>query len=183
MPLEIGVARVFGMEVSSFDYPEMKSIDSYAHLKKGLELAVRKAIAVLKTNFSRYDYFYIHFKETDIPGHDNKPREKVRLIEFIDDEFFGFLRLFLNEHSARLLVTADHTTSCRRKSHTADPVPVLFFDISMRAHVESPQVLKKTQELGDSGKIADSGKRFTEKDGLSGRRVEGRALLKKTLLA
>jgi len=183
MPLEIGIARAFGMEVSSFDYPEMKSIDSYEHLNEGLELAVRKAIEALKVNFSRYDYFYIHFKETDIPGHDNKPREKVKLIEFIDKEFFGFLRLFFQEHSARLLVTADHTTSCRAKSHTAHPVPVLFFDINMRAHVESPQVLKKTQELGDSGKIADSGKRFTEKDGLSGRRVEGRALLKKTLLA
>ncbi|MEK6847018.1 MAG: hypothetical protein AABY16_02530, partial [Nanoarchaeota archaeon] len=160
MPLEIGVAKIFGMEVSSFDYPEMKSIDSYEHLKKGLELAVGYATDMLKTNFSRYDYFYIHFKETDIPGHDNKPREKVKLIECIDKEFFGFLRLFFEEHHARLLVTAEHTTSCRVKSHTANPVPVLFFDSSHLKNYDG---------------------RFTEIDGLKGRRFEGRALLKKTL--
>lgn len=162
MPLEVGVARILGMDVYSFDYPEMKSIDSYEHLKKGIELAVRKSIEMLKINFSRYDYFYIHFKETDIPGHDNKPREKVKMIEFIDKEFFGFLRAFLVEHSARLLVTADHTTSCRAKTHTSHPVPVLFFD---------------------SLKQKKSVKRFIERDGLKGKRFEGRALLKKTLFA
>ncbi len=162
MPLEIGVARVLGMDVYSFDYPEMKSIDSYEHLKKGLQLAVGKAIEMLKINFSRYDYFYIHFKETDIPGHDNKPREKVKIIEFIDKEFFGFLRTFLGEHSARILVTADHTTSCRAKAHTLNPVPVLFFD---------------------SSKSKNGVKRFIEIDGLTGKRFEGRSLLKKTLFA
>ncbi len=162
MPLEIGVARVLGMDVYSFDYPEMKSIDSYDHLKKGVELAVKKAIELLKFNFSRYDYFYIHFKETDIPGHDNKPREKVKMIEFIDKKFFGFLRAFLSEHSARILVTSDHTTSCRSKSHTSHPVPVLFYDsLNLKSGV----------------------KRFIEREGLKGKRFEGRDLLKKTLFA
>ena len=160
MPLEIGVAKSFGMEVYSFEYPEIKSIDSYEHLMSGLKIAVRKAVEMLKSNFSRYDYFYIHFKETDIPGHDNKPREKVKMIEFIDREFFGFLRNFFSGKSARFLVTADHTTSCRRKSHTANPVPVLFCDFD---------------------KAVNSGKRFIERDGLKGKRFAGKELLGKTL--
>ena len=47
---------------------------------------------MLKRNREKHDYFYIHFKETDIPGHDNKPIDKVRMIELLDKRFFSFLR-------------------------------------------------------------------------------------------
>src|SRR3989344_7062380 len=108
-------------------------------------MAIKKSIEMIENNMDLDDYFYIHFKETDLPGHDNKPLQKVKFIEMIDKDFFGYLRS-LND-SFKMVVTADHTTSCRTKSHTSAPVPVLFFD---SVHTEN------------------SGKRFIEADGLTG---------------
>ncbi len=162
MPLEIGVSKFFGMTPSTFNYPSFNDFDSYAHLHDGLSLAVNKSIAMLKKYCDSYDYFYIHFKETDIPGHDNKPLEKVKLIELLDRDFFGFLRTFINGKDCRLIVTADHTTSCRAKAHTSHPVPVLFFDGS---------------------NSLNSSKRFNEKDSIHGKAYSGIRLLKETLFS
>ncbi|MSS74532.1 hypothetical protein EXS72_02740, partial [Candidatus Pacearchaeota archaeon] len=105
MSLEIGIAKFFEMQSNTFSYPSFNDIDAYSHLQDGLKLAIKHAIAMLKKYSDSFDYFYIHLKETDIPGHDNKPREKVKLIELIDKEFFGFLREFLVNKQVRLLVT------------------------------------------------------------------------------
>lgn len=153
MPLEIGIAKAVGMDVYKFRYPRLKGIDVYMNLHNGLRKAVKNAIRMLRRYRKKYDYFYVHLKETDIPGHDNKPLEKVKMIEFIDKQFFGFLRWFAKD--SRIVVTADHTTACKRKAHTDDPVPVLTY----------PYDGKK------------KGLRFTEKDALEGRRILGRKLL------
>src|SRR3989344_2293469 len=160
MPLEKGVAKVFGMRLFSFDYSSMNSDDFYEHTEKMLEKVIKKAIEMIEDNKELYDYFYVHFKETDLPGHDNKPLQKVKFIEMIDKDFFGYLRS-LND-SFKIVVTADHTTSCSTKSHTSAPVPVLFFD---SVHTEN------------------SGKRFIEADGLTGKEFMGRSLLAKTLFS
>jgi 2,3-bisphosphoglycerate-independent phosphoglycerate mutase len=125
MPLEIGIAKATGMDLFTFKYPEMKDMDVYRNIYDGLNLAVKNAIEMLKKYKNKYDYFYIHFKETDLPGHDNKPLDKIKMIEHIDKEFFGFLHGFIGE--SRLIVTGDHATACRRKSHTADAVPLLRY--------------------------------------------------------
>ncbi len=160
MPLEIGITKYFGMHLSTFAYPIFKDIDSYAHLNEGLELAVKNAIGMLKKYSDSFDYFYIHFKETDIPGHDNKPLDKVRLIELLDRDFFGQLRDLFTGKEVRLVVTADHTTSCRAKAHTSGAVPVLFYD---------------------SSKPSGMNHRFTEKDASIGKVYSGRRILKETL--
>ncbi|MGV8142392.1 MAG: alkaline phosphatase family protein [Candidatus Pacearchaeota archaeon] len=160
MPLEIGVSKYFGMDVSTFSYPQFNDMDAYAHLHDGLKLAIKNAISLLKKHAGSFDYFYVHFKETDIPGHDNKPLDKVKLIELVDKEFFGFLREFFAKKDYRLLVTADHTTSSRAKAHTANYVPFLSFD---------------------SSKILDNSDRFIEKNS-SNKILTGKNLLKQTLL-
>ena len=48
MPLEIGFAKTCGMKVFSFDYPKLKSLDSYENLREGLEEACAFSIKVLK---------------------------------------------------------------------------------------------------------------------------------------
>ncbi len=159
MPLELGVIKTFEMRSFSFVYPPMDSIDFYEHVEKVLSIAIKKAIEMIEKSKDLVDYFYVHFKETDLPGHDNKPLQKVKFIEMIDREFFGYLR---GLEGFDLLVTADHATSCRAKSHTSAPVPVLFYW---------------------SNSVKDSPKRFTERDGLSGRAFMGRQLLAKTLLS
>ncbi len=130
MPLEIGFSKISGMKNFSFEYPKLKSLDSYANLYEGLEKACKFFIKILKKNRKNGDYTYIHIKETDIPGHDNKPFEKKLMLEYIDKTFFKFLKKFAPPNKIKIVVTADHSTPCALKKHSADPVPVLFYNDS-----------------------------------------------------
>ena len=156
MPLEIGIGKAAGMDVYKFKYPKQKGIDVYPTLHAGLNLAIKNSIKMLKKYHKKYDYFYIHFKEPDIPGHDNKPLEKVKMIETLDEKFFSFLKNFIKDK--KLIITADHTTACRLKAHTADPVPVLAYP-STGSKKLNPQ------------------RRFTEAFGKEGKKIVGRKLL------
>ena len=159
MPLEKGIARAFGMDIYHLRYPKMKGIDVYDNLFSGLKKALKYSVKMLKRYKKKYDYFYIHIKETDTPGHDNKPLEKVKMIEMIDEKLFSFLKNYISK-GAKLVVTADHTTSCRKKGHTDSPVPVLSCNIF------------------DKKGNAD---RFTENESRKGKRWEGKKLLEGTL--
>jgi 2,3-bisphosphoglycerate-independent phosphoglycerate mutase len=131
MPLEIGFSKHCGMSVFSFDYPKLKGLDAYANLYEGLQKACRFSIKTLKKNYKKHDYAYIHLKETDLPGHDNKPVEKKLMLEYIDKTFFKFLRRFVPPNNIKVIVTGDHSTPCKLKAHSADPVPVLFYNGSV----------------------------------------------------
>jgi len=128
MPLEIGFVKSSGMNLCTFEYPELEELDAYKNLYEGLEKACKYAIRCIEKNKKTSDYIYIHIKETDLPGHDNKPFEKKQMIEYIDKTLFNFLRKFAPPNKLKILVTADHSTPCKIKDHTADPVPVLFYD-------------------------------------------------------
>ena len=157
MPLEKGIARAVGMNVYGFRYPKLRDIDVYDNLYRGLKRAIKYSIKMLKRNRKRYDYFYIHFKETDIPGHDNKPFDKVKMIELLDKRFFYFLRRFVRD--ARIVVTADHTTSCKRRAHSDAPVPVLSYAFNERIR----EGQRFTEAWGMKGKRAIAGKLLKEK--------------------
>ncbi len=160
MPLEIGIANASKMDIYKMSYPAMRGIDAYGNLYDGLNKAIKRSIKMLVRNRKKYDYFYIHLKETDIPGHDNKPLDKVKMIEMIDKKLFSFLKRFVEKNDAKLVVTSDHTTSCRQKAHTADPVPVLYYN---------PSDIKNYEQ------------RFTEEQAMKGKKIVGRKLLEKTL--
>ena len=130
MPLEIGFARTSGMKVFSFDYPKLKNLDSYQNLREGLEKACDFSIKVLQKNYKDFDYAYLHIKETDLPGHDNKPLEKKSMLEYIDQTLFDFLRKFAPPNRIKVIITADHSTPCKLKGHSSDPVPVLLYNVS-----------------------------------------------------
>ncbi len=157
--LESGISKEMKMDSWKFRYPKMKGIDVYANLYSGLNKAIKNAVRMIRRNHKKYDYFYVHLKETDIPGHDNKPADKVKMIELIDKRFFGFLRWFIVRYSGKLVVTSDHVTSCRLKAHSDGAVPVLIYP----------------------GKEGD--KRFIEEEGLKGRKIVSRKLLDQTLFA
>lgn len=156
MPLEIGIAKATGMDVYRFRYPKLKGIDVYSNLYDGLKQGIKYSVRMLKRNKKKYDYFYIHIKECDIPGHDNKPLDKVKMIEMLDKWLFGFLRKYMKQ-GGRLLVTGDHATPCRLKAHSAGPVPVLTYPHPKGAKTER--------------------QRFTEEWGMKGRRFLGKRLL------
>lgn len=157
-PLEIGISKAAKMDIWKFKYPKMKGIDVYANLNLGLYKAIKNAIKMIKRKWKKYDYFYVHFKETDTPGHDNKPLEKVKMIELIDKKFFSYIKWAVEKYGLKLVLTGDHTTSCRMKAHSEKPVPVLSYP---------------------GGKIMD--RRFIEEEGLKGRKILARKLLQECL--
>ncbi len=125
-PLVNGIIKSAGMKLESFDLPRIKTMDVYSYQVDLLKLACKKAIKALKRNWKKYDKMFIHFMETDVPAHDNKPLEKVKMIELVDRYFFSYLKKKCKD--VEIVITSDHTTSCKFKRHTADPVPVIYFN-------------------------------------------------------
>ncbi|MEX0932691.1 MAG: alkaline phosphatase family protein [Candidatus Pacearchaeota archaeon] len=130
MPLEQGFSKVSGMDVLSFKYPKLKNHDVYENLHKGLKKACKFSVKAIKKTFKKSDYIYIHLKETDLPGHDNKPIEKKIMLEYIDKKLFSFLRKFAVKKKVKVVVTGDHSTPCKLKAHSSDLIPVLLYNDS-----------------------------------------------------
>jgi 2,3-bisphosphoglycerate-independent phosphoglycerate mutase len=160
MPLEIGISQALKMDVYKCSNVKLRGMDVYANLHKAMHHYVKFMIKKLKKKKKKYDYFYAHIKKTDTPGHDNLPHEKVKMLEYLDKNLFGFLKKFIT--TEKLILTADHTTACKLKAHTADPVPVLTY----------PNYSKTKPP---------EGQRFTEHWGLKGRKILGKKLLEQNL--
>ncbi len=161
MPLEVGFARLSSMQVYSFKYPKMKKHDVYENLYSGLKKACKFAIKTIKkARRKNLDYVYIHIKEPDTPGHDNKPLEKKAMLEYIDKTLFAYLVKFIGKNKIKICVTADHSTPCKLKCHSADPVPVMLY-----TGVDSGRKTFNENEArkGALGKI--TGKEFLRKIG------------------
>ena len=116
MPVELGIAKVVGMDTEVF--PAGHSLAGY------FQRATR-AIELL----NRYDLVYVHLKGPDEFGHDGDFEGKRNSIEDIDAAFFGGL---VGMTSRLMCVTADHSTPCAAKAHTDDPVPILITGIGPR---------------------------------------------------
>jgi len=162
MPLEIGFSQASGMSVFAFEYPELKDLDAYDNLYEGLKKACKFNIKILKKVYKKFDYAYIHLKETDLPGHDNKPLEKKIMLEYIDKNFFKFIRRFAPPNKIQVVVTADHSTPCKIKNHSADPVPVLFYNDS---NLKEKKFSEKEARLGTLGRM--NGPELLKKVGFS----------------
>jgi 2,3-bisphosphoglycerate-independent phosphoglycerate mutase len=119
MPVERGIALALGMK--AVDAPRLDAAgfgpaaeDAYA---AWAELALEA--------IGEFQALYVHLKGPDVPAHDGRAEDKRAVIAAIDRAFFGQLLAGLDLGRAVVAVTADHATSCVRKAHTADPVPLL----------------------------------------------------------
>lgn len=99
MPVEIGLARLFGMKI----------------LKRGKD-EIKQAIST-KTNV------YVQIKGPDSFGHIGDAKGKVKAIAKIDK----ILKPLRNLKNTLLCITADHATPCKLKRHSAHPVPILIY--------------------------------------------------------
>ncbi|NQU95099.1 MAG: 2,3-bisphosphoglycerate-independent phosphoglycerate mutase [Candidatus Omnitrophica bacterium] len=115
MPVEKGIALLTGMEIVKLPLPSKD-------LKKDYELRAQKVIEAMKA----YDALYIHIKGPDEPAHDGDHAKKKDSIELIDKYFFGNLLPKLDLENTIITVTADHSTPCDMKAHSADPVPLMI---------------------------------------------------------
>ena len=115
MPVERGIALLTGMQVIEIPLPS-------GNLEKDYKLRAKKVLEAL----NQFDGLYIHIKGPDEPAHDGKAQEKKQAIAAIDKFFFANLIPHLDMEACLVCVTADHSTPCILKAHSADPVPVLI---------------------------------------------------------
>jgi len=104
-PMYRGLARLVGMTV----------------VEPGKTLA--EQIEVAQANWDSYDFFFIHYKYTDSTGEDGDFARKVAMIEAFDAE----IRKLRALDPDVLIVTGDHSTPSRMRSHSFHPVPTLLW--------------------------------------------------------
>jgi len=112
-----GIAKLIGM-----DAPEIKG--ATGKFDSDLD---KKITAVLKL-YSRYDFFFVHIKAADSYGEDGNCQGKKEFIEKIDRSLAPLFHL----KDTLVVVTADHSTPCRLKAHSADDVPVVIYGQEIR---------------------------------------------------
>ena len=115
MPVERGISMVLGM-----GQVEVPMAAQAGGVDKQYIAWAETALEAIEG----YDGLYIHIKGPDVPAHDGRFEDKLENIEAIDAHFFGTLLPELRT-DAIVAVTADHSTSCAKKAHTDDPVPLL----------------------------------------------------------
>jgi 2,3-bisphosphoglycerate-independent phosphoglycerate mutase len=136
MPVELGIAKVVGMDTEVF--PPDRSQEGYSNrAKKALELA------------ERYGLVYVHLKGPDEPGHDGDYEAKKKSIQDIDSGFFSEL---VGLESKLICITADHATPCTAMGHTDDPVPLLIAGPNVKSD-GSVRFTESYAKKGSLGKI------------------------------
>lgn len=80
-----------------------------------------------------YDLIHVHTKTPDQAGHSKNPKNKVKIIEALDEGLARSLEPLLNNDEVLIAVTADHSTpSCGALIHSGEPVPLMFVGNGVR---------------------------------------------------
>ena len=110
MPVEIGISEILKMKTY-----DAGGLTDYEEKAKVAAKAIDEQNAV-----------YVHLKGPDEFGHDGDAQGKMENIEEIDKRFFGTLLDNIDSSKVAVIVSADHSTPCINKGHSADPVPLLI---------------------------------------------------------
>jgi 2,3-bisphosphoglycerate-independent phosphoglycerate mutase len=73
--------------------------------------------------YDNYDFFFIHYKYTDMHGEDGNFAAKRQAIEELD----AALPILLGKKPEVIAITGDHSTPCAIKGHSWHPQPVLLY--------------------------------------------------------
>ena len=111
----VGIARMSGFETVTNERLT-------ANLDTDLDEKARLTIEALKKS----DFVVTHVKGADLVSHDNKPREKVAFLERTDRMLQQIIDGLENPQDTYIAITADHSTPCAIREHSADPVPVVI---------------------------------------------------------
>ncbi|MCD6446126.1 2,3-bisphosphoglycerate-independent phosphoglycerate mutase [Candidatus Bathyarchaeota archaeon] len=126
VPLVRGVCKAAGMDLINVKGATGTPQTDY----------MAKAEATVRI-LKEYDFVLLHVKATDVASHDGNFKQKIEIIEKID-EMLEYLLNNIDLDSTYIAVTADHTTSCLTRDHEGDPVPLAIFG----PHVRKDEVEK-----------------------------------------
>jgi 2,3-bisphosphoglycerate-independent phosphoglycerate mutase len=119
-PMYRGLARLVGMKVENVGQ------------------TIEDQIEYLRKNWANADFFFVHYKYTDSTGEDGNFAEKIKKIEALDQQIAKIVELKPDV----LIVTADHSTPAKMKSHSWHPVPVVLAADNVR-----PDNIEKFDEV------------------------------------
>jgi 2,3-bisphosphoglycerate-independent phosphoglycerate mutase len=116
--------EVYGLKAAAIAvYPMYKGLARLVGMETvGQAQTLQEQMEVLKANWSKYDFFFIHFKYTDSTGEDGNFEAKVRRIEELD----AIMPQITALEPTVLIVTGDHSTPSFLRSHSWHPVPTLL---------------------------------------------------------
>ena len=109
-PMYRGVAKLVGMDV----LPTGDTIED--------------EIETLKANWEDYDFFFFHVKKTDSYGEDGNFDGRVEVIEHVDHVLPDILALAPDT----IVISGDHSTPAKLKSHSWHELPVLLWANDIR---------------------------------------------------
>jgi 2,3-bisphosphoglycerate-independent phosphoglycerate mutase len=104
-PMYKGLARLVGMDVPDAGVTLTDQIETMRRL------------------WAQHDFFFMHYKYTDSTGEDGNFPAKVEMIERLDAEVPKIRAL----NPDVLIVTGDHSTPSKLRSHSWHPVPTLLW--------------------------------------------------------
>lgn len=111
-----GIAHILGWKI--INVPGATGYVDTDYVAKG-----RYAIEALDD----VDFIVVHVEATDEASHEGHADEKVRALERIDEAIVGPLHEALKQHGEyRILVSPDHPTFLRTKTHSHGDVPFTF---------------------------------------------------------
>jgi 2,3-bisphosphoglycerate-independent phosphoglycerate mutase len=117
--------EIYGLRpVALAVYPMYKGLASLVGMHiadAGATLADQ--VETLRRLWDQYDFFFVHYKYTDSTGEDGNFAAKVEMIEHLDAELPKIRAL----NPDVLIVTGDHSTPSRLRSHSWHPVPILLW--------------------------------------------------------
>jgi 2,3-bisphosphoglycerate-independent phosphoglycerate mutase len=119
-----GYEEVYGLKAAAIAvYPMYKGLARLVGMEiVGNAQTLDEQMTVLEQNWSRFDFFFIHFKYTDSTGEDGNFAAKVKRTE----EFDAAVPRITALKPDVLIVTGDHSTPSMLASHSWHPVPTLL---------------------------------------------------------
>lgn len=140
-----GIAELTGME--RIEVPGATGFIDTNYAGKG---------AAAADALDRHDIVIVHIEAPDECGHNDMAVEKAQAISDIDRLVLPPLlaRLRASEDGWRIIVSPDHPTPCKLKTHTTDPVPFLLAGTGVDAN--GPAMLTE-RAAAESGLVVQPG--------------------------
>ncbi len=122
-----------------------------------------KAMAAVKAlTTDGYDFAYIHVEAPDEMGHQGSIPNKIEAIESLDSKVIKVVVDELTKAGVdfRMLVTPDHPTPIRCRTHTSDPVPYMIYDST---DIKDNSWYYNEREAKESGNYLEDGYKLIDK--------------------